>query len=61
MDIMKIENGIAALGYSKEDVSNLVKGTLPQERITKLAPKEQSEEDLHKLFEDALTVYWSGF
>lgn len=57
MDEMKIENGISALGYTKSDIPELVKGTLPQQRITKLAPRQQTEEDLTSLFEDALTVY----
>lgn len=31
---MKIENGIAALGYTKDDIPNLVRGTLPQVSIS---------------------------
>lgn len=30
MDIMKIENGLSALNYTKDDISKLVEGTLPQ-------------------------------
>lgn len=30
MSVMKIENGIAALGYTKDDIPGLVQGTLPQ-------------------------------
>lgn len=57
MDVMKIENGLKVLGYSSSDIPALVKGTLPQHRITKLAPREQSEEDLAALFENSMTVY----
>ncbi|XP_063929319.1 probable hydroxyacid-oxoacid transhydrogenase, mitochondrial [Zophobas morio] len=57
MDVMKIENGLSALGFVKEDIPELVKGTLPQSRITKMAPREQSEEDLANLFEQSMMVY----
>ncbi|XP_029661920.1 probable hydroxyacid-oxoacid transhydrogenase, mitochondrial [Formica exsecta] len=57
MRVMKIENGLTELGFNKEDIPTLVQGTLPQHRITKLAPREQSEEDLAQLFENSFTIY----
>ncbi|XP_057327372.1 probable hydroxyacid-oxoacid transhydrogenase, mitochondrial [Microplitis mediator] len=57
MKIMKIENGLGEMGYRKEDIPTLVTGTLPQHRITQLAPREQTEEDLAKLFEDSFEIY----
>ncbi|XP_039758365.1 hydroxyacid-oxoacid transhydrogenase, mitochondrial [Pararge aegeria] len=57
MDLLDIDNGLAALGYSAEDIPSLVKGALPQHRLLKLTPVPQSEEDLSKLLEDSLTIY----
>lgn len=57
MDTMKIENGLSSLGYTSEDIPKLVKGALPQQRLLKMSPLQQSEEDLSKMLEDSLTIF----
>lgn len=57
MNEMKIENGLNSMGFTASDISALVEGTLPQERVNKMAPREQSKEDLAKLFENSMTIY----
>ena len=53
-----VDNGLTALGYKPEDIPALVKGTLPQHRVTKLAlAGAHGEEDLARLFEDSMTLY----
>ncbi|XP_029929999.1 hydroxyacid-oxoacid transhydrogenase, mitochondrial [Myripristis murdjan] len=54
---LEVEDGLEAVGYSKEDVPALVKGTIPQERVTKLSPREHTEEDLSHLFEASMKLY----
>ncbi|XP_016286989.2 hydroxyacid-oxoacid transhydrogenase, mitochondrial [Monodelphis domestica] len=54
---LNVDDGLAAIGYSKADIPALVKGTLPQERVTKLAPRSQSEEELSALFEASMKLY----
>ncbi|HUJ25833.1 MAG TPA: hydroxyacid-oxoacid transhydrogenase [Myxococcales bacterium] len=51
---LKIPRGLKAVGYTKDDVPALVKGTLPQERVTKLSPRPVTEIDLAHLFEDSM-------
>ncbi|KAH8402451.1 hypothetical protein KR009_012026 [Drosophila setifemur] len=52
-----IENGLRELGFSSSDIPALVEGTLPQERITKLAPRAQTRDNLSLLFENSMEVY----
>lgn len=57
MQLLKVPNGLRAVGYGDADIPHLVKGTLPQHRVTKLSPRAAGEEELAQLFEDALE-YW---
>jgi hydroxyacid-oxoacid transhydrogenase len=60
VDVMQktgMPNGLGALGFSPADVDDLVKGTLPQHRVTKLAPKPATPEDLKQLFLDSMTCW----
>jgi hydroxyacid-oxoacid transhydrogenase len=53
----RMPNGLGAVGFDKSDVDALVAGTLPQHRVTKLAPRPASEDDLRQLFLGAMR-YW---
>nr|XP_048696783.1 hydroxyacid-oxoacid transhydrogenase, mitochondrial isoform X2 [Caretta caretta] len=54
---LNVDDGLAAIGYSKADIPALVRGTLPQERVTKLSPRPQTEEELSALFEASMKLY----
>lgn len=54
MKKLDIPNGLRAIGYGEKDIPALVKGTLPQHRVTKLSPREAEAEDLERMFKDAL-------
>jgi hydroxyacid-oxoacid transhydrogenase len=54
---LKMPNGLRAVGYSSADIPELVKGTLPQHRVTKLSPRPATEEDLARLFENAMVAW----
>ena len=50
-------NGLAAVGYTPDDVGRLAAGTLPQHRVTKLSPRPAEESDLQRLFLDSMTLW----
>jgi len=50
-------NGLSGVGYTAADVPALVEGTLPQHRVTKLAPKPTGADELTALFNDSLTLW----
>jgi hydroxyacid-oxoacid transhydrogenase len=57
MKRLNIPSGLKAVGFRKEDIPRMVEATLPQQRVIKLSPKPVGEEELTRLFEDAM-VYW---
>ena len=54
-----VPDGLSAMGYTNADVDQLVKGTLPQERVTKLSPRKFTPDDLASIFEKSMTNYWT--
>jgi hydroxyacid-oxoacid transhydrogenase len=50
-------NGLSAVGFTPNDVDALVKGTLPQHRVTKLSPRPAGEAELKRLFLDSMTCW----
>ena len=57
MERLRVPNGLRALGYSTADIPALVEGTLPQHRVTKLAPRPAGPEELGRLFEEAMVAW----
>ena len=57
MKDLEVPNGLSAIGFNKNDIPNLIKGTLPQHRVTKLSPRSANAEDLNKLFNDSMTLW----
>ncbi|KAJ2991839.1 hypothetical protein HDV02_003462 [Globomyces sp. JEL0801] len=52
-----VPNGISSLGLDKSIIDQMVLGTLPQHRVTKMAPSPVGAEELEKLFEESWTIY----
>jgi hydroxyacid-oxoacid transhydrogenase len=57
MRSLEMPNGLAAVGYTQDDIPALVEGTLPQHRVTKLSPIPAEEAELTQLFRDSLTIW----
>ena len=52
-----IPNGLAAVGYDKDDVDDLVEGTLKQQRLLATAPREVTEEDAAEILTRSLELW----
>jgi len=52
-----VPNGLGGVGYTVDDVPRLVEGTLPQHRVTKLAPRPTGADELTELFKDSMKLW----
>jgi hydroxyacid-oxoacid transhydrogenase len=58
MDVMRVPDGLSAIGYSESDITALVQATLPQKRVLSLAPAGSTGEDeLSELFKNSMRAY----
>jgi hydroxyacid-oxoacid transhydrogenase len=60
VEVMKqigVPNGLSQVGYGLDDVDALVKGTLPQHRVTKLSPRSAERGDLARMFTESMTLW----
>ena len=57
MKTLEVPNGLAAIGFTDDDIPTLVEGTLPQHRVTKLSPRPAEAEDLAEMFKDAMVAW----
>ena len=54
---LDMPNGLSGVGYGESDIDAFVAGTLPQHRVTKLAPRPTGAEELRVLFEDSMQLW----
>jgi len=57
MRALDVPNGLAEVGYTVADIPDLVEGTLPQHRVTKLSPRPAGRDELTTLFEQSMTIW----
>jgi alcohol dehydrogenase class IV len=60
MDLMRdigIPNGIGGVGFGEGDISDLVEGTMKQQRLLATAPKEVTEDDVAGILTRSITLW----
>lgn len=57
MQLVRVPNGLKAIGYTVEHIPGLVEGTLPQERIVRICPRAVAPDDLAEMFEESMVAY----
>jgi len=54
---LEIPNGIGGVGYDKNDIDDLVGGTMKQQRLLSIAPKDVNEDDIAGIFNRSLELW----
>jgi alcohol dehydrogenase class IV len=54
---LDIPNGIGGVGYDKGDIDGLVEGTMKQQRLLTIAPRDVTEEDIAGILERSLELW----
>jgi hydroxyacid-oxoacid transhydrogenase len=57
MQQIGMPNGLNGVGITDDDLDALVAGTLPQQRLLVISPKEPSESDIRQIFADSMTLW----
>ncbi len=54
---LNMPNGLSDVGYDDSDIDAFVAGTLPQHRVTKLAPRPTGADELRSLFQQSMQIW----
>jgi hydroxyacid-oxoacid transhydrogenase len=57
MQSIGLPNGLAAVGYTANDIPALTEGTLKQKRLIGLSPQPVTRSEIEKILEDSLVVW----
>ena len=52
-----LPNGLGAVGYEPDDVTDLTTGTMPQQRVLRISPRPVTDVDIRQLFLDSLNIW----
>jgi alcohol dehydrogenase class IV len=49
-----IPNGIGGVGYTEDDIADLVPGTMKQQRLLATCPRQPDEDDIARIFANSI-------
>ena len=56
---MCVPTGIKELGYTEQDIPEIIKGAMKQERLLSIAPKNVSENDLNQILIQSMENWYN--